>query len=266
LIRIKVAATAWVQGASPKARPMARRFGQGATGMRTRDVMTTDFRTVRPEDTIDAAIAIMAERRVSGVPVVSEDERLVGILTEGDLLRRVETGTGEHLRPMFLDLLTGTGREAADYVHTHSRRVGDLMTAHVLTVTEEDPLRAVVRLMERRRIRRVPVLRDGRLVGIVSRSDLIGALGRKLAAIQPTGGSDPEIAAEVLADLHDSHWLGNSSVGIRVEGGVATLEGVINDERTRDAIRVAAENVPGVTAVRDKIVYVEPMTGAISPA
>lgn len=233
--------------------------------MQARDVMTTDIRTVGPDATIDAAIAIMAERRVTGVPVVGDDGRLVGILTEGDLLRRVETDTGDHMRPLFLDLLIGTGREASDYVRTHSRRVSDLMSAHVLWVAEDDPLSDVVRLMERRHIRRVPVLRDGRLVGIVSRSDLIAALGRKLAAISGGPASDTEIAAKVKAELHDSRWLGSSSIGIRVDGGVATLEGIIYDERTRRAIRVAAENVPGVTAVHDKIVYVEPMTGAISP-
>jgi CBS domain-containing protein len=139
--------------------------------MKVRDVMTTDIRAVSPDATIDEVIVIMTKRRVSGVPVVDEAGLLVGMLTEGDLLRRAETGTGDHLRPLFIDLLIGSSREAADYIRTHSRRVGDLMTAHVLTVSENDELRDVVRLMERRRIRRVPVVRAGRLVGIVSRFD-----------------------------------------------------------------------------------------------
>ena len=234
--------------------------------MKARDIMATDIRTVGPDATIDVAIKIMTERRVTGVPVVDDTGTLVGILTEGDLLRRVETGTGDRLRPLFLDLLLGSGKEAVQYVRTHSRRVRDLMSPHVVTVTEDDSLTEVVRLMERRRIRRLPVVRDGQLVGIVSRSDLITALGRKLAEIPAAPVTDQEIEARVHAELHDSHWLGNSSIGIRVEGGVATLEGVIHDERTRDAIRVAAENVPGVTSVCDKIVFVEPMTGSIYPA
>ena len=233
--------------------------------MKARDVMTTDIRTVGPDATIDAAIAIMTERRVSGVPVTDARGLLVGILTEGDLLRRVETGTGDHMRPLFLDLLIGSGKEAMDYVRTHSRRVSDLMTSHVLTVTEDDPLREVVRLMERRHIRRVPVLRDGRLVGIVSRSDLVTALGRKLATIPQGRPSDAEIEAQVRAELREARWCGSSSIGVRVDDGVATLEGVIHDERTRAAVRVAAENVPGVKTIRDRIVFVEPMTGAISP-
>ena len=119
--------------------------------MKARDIMATDIRTVGPDATIDVAIKIMTDRRVTGVPVVDDTGTLVGILTEGDLLRRVETGTGDHLRPLFLDLLLGSGKEAVQYVRTHSRRVRDLMSPHVVTVTEDDSLSEVVRLMERRR-------------------------------------------------------------------------------------------------------------------
>jgi CBS domain-containing protein len=234
--------------------------------MKVRDVMTTDIRAVSPDASIDEVIVIMTKRRVSGVPVVDEAGLLVGMLTEGDLLRRAETGTGDHLRPLFIDLLIGSSREAADYIRTHSRRVGDLMTAHVLTVSENDELRDVVRLMERRRIRRVPVVRAGRLVGIVSRFDLIAALGRALAALPHQPATDAEVTAEVEHELRTGPWLARSSVGVRVENGVATLEGIIHDEPMRDAIRVAVQNVPGVIAVRDRIVFVEPLSGSIMPA
>ena len=235
--------------------------------MKARDVMTTDIRTVGPDSTIDAVIAIMTERRVTGVPVVDEAGMLVGILTEGDLLRRAETGTCSQPRLSFLDLLVGPGRGAVDYVRTHSRRVSDLMTANVLTVAEDDPLSDAVRLMERRRIRRVPVVRDGRLVGIVSRADLIAALGRKLAEFPPPPAGDTEIAAKIEQELRSAPWLTRStSVSVRVREGVATVDGIINDARMRDAIRVAVQNVPGVTAVEDRIVFVEPMSGAIVSA
>ena len=233
--------------------------------MKVRDVMMADIRTVGPHSAIDAAIAIMTERRVSGVPVVDESGLLVGILTEGDLLRRAETGTCDHEGPRLLDLLLGPGREAAAYVRTHSRRVSDLMTSDVLTVAEGDPLSDVERLMERRRIRRVPVVRNGRLVGIVSRSDLIVALGRSLADIPPPSATDAEMTAEAEHELRHARWLGKSSVSIRVEDGVATLDGIIHDERMRAAIRVAAQNVPGVTAITDRIVVVEPFSGTIMP-
>jgi len=234
--------------------------------MQVRDVMTTDIRAVSPDATIEDVIAIMTTQRVSGVPVVDAKGLLVGILTEGDLLRRAETGTGDHLRPLFLDLLIGSSREAADYIRTHSRRVGDLMTAHVLTVTETDQLRDVVRLMERRRIRRVPVVREGRLVGIVSRFDLIAALGRALSVSAASPATDAEVTAEVEHALQTGPWLARSSIGVRVEHGVATLEGIIHDASMRDPIRVAVQNVRGVTEIRDRIVFVEPSTGTIVPA
>jgi CBS domain-containing protein len=234
--------------------------------MQVRDVMTTDIKSVGPGSPIDDAIAIMTGLRVSGVPVVDEQGVVVGILTEGDLLRRFEIDTGGRRQPLILDLLIGQGQEAANYVRTHSRRVSDLMTEPVFTVTESDPLSAVVRLMERRRIRRVPVLRDGRLVGIVSRFDLIAAVGRKLAEPPSELRTDAGIAAEVERELACAHWLGQSSIGVQVKDGVATLDGVIEDERIRQAIRVAAQNVSGVTAIRDRIAFIEPMSGAIAPA
>ncbi len=232
--------------------------------MQARDVMTTQVATVGPDAAIETAIALMTQQRVSGVPVVDAEGRLVGILTEGDLLRRVEIGTDDHLRRPFLDLLMGRGREAVEYVRSHSRRVSDLMTEEIVSVDDDAPLREVVRLMEKRRVRRVPVLRNRRLVGVVSRHDLIVALGRELQEIEAPRPTDAALAAKIQGEILNAHWLGSSSVGITVEGGVVTLEGVIHDERVRAAIRVAAENVPGVKAVHDEIVFVEPQTGAIS--
>ena len=236
-----------------------------------RDIMTRDVRTVGPEATISAVIQIMVSCRASGVPVVTGSGQILGILTEGDLLRRVETATehGAGRKPRyFLDLLLGGGREITDYIRSHSRRVSDLMTETVVTVGEETPLAEVVRLMEKHRIRRVPVERDGRLVGIVARSDLVAALGRRLAEIPiPEPVPDHDLELRITSALEQAGWFAsNSSVGVRVAGGVAILEGVIHDERLRTAIRVTVENVGGITSVQDKIVYVEPMTGSIYPA
>jgi len=231
--------------------------------MQARDIMTTGVVTIAPDAKIETAIALMTERRVSGLPVVDAEGVLVGILTEGDLLRRVEIGTDNLVRRPFLDLLMGRGREAIDYVRTHSRRVSDLMTAEVVTVEGDEPLREVAGLLARRRIRRVPVVRDGRLVGVVSRYDLIAAVGYALQDVEPAPPTDAEIAAKVKGEVNALRWLDGSSIAIRVEDGVATLEGIIHDERLRGAIRVAAENVPGVKAIRDTIAFVEPQTGAI---
>jgi CBS domain-containing protein len=232
--------------------------------MKAGDVMTKKVLTVGSFATIDAAIQVMVANRVSGVPVVTSDGKLVGILTQGDLLRRVETGTSDR-RPGLLSLLIGSGHADEDYVRTHSRRVDDIMTGEVVTVTAETPLSEVVNLMERHRIRRVPVVQGDRITGIVSRADLVAAVGRKLAELPPLSGDDQEIAARIDAQLRGIPGLGDSSVTLQVRGGVVTLHGIIHDQQSRGAIRVAVESVAGVVAVEDRIVFVEPLLRSFGP-
>ena len=206
------------------------------------------------------ALSLMFDHHVSGLPVVDGKAGVVGILTEGDLLRRSELGTAGQ-RSRWLDLLM-TGRLANEYVRTHPRRVGEIMTHDVVSVAEDTPLTEVVRLMERHRIKRVPVLRDGALIGIVSRADLLRAIRRLLAAEPKTAAGDETIRQHVLAELARAPWTPHG-LTVDVVNGVVTLDGVILDERMRRAVRVAAENVPGVKAVADRIVWLEPHSGWI---
>jgi CBS-domain-containing membrane protein len=150
-------------------------------------------------------------------------------------------------------------------VRTHSRRVDDIMTAEVVTVTEETPLGEVVSLMEKHRIRRVPVVQGDRITGILSPGDLVAALGRKLAELPLPGASDQEIRARITAQLHGILALETSPVSLQVRSGVVALSGVIHDSRARGAIRVAAENVAGVVAVEDHMVFVEPLVASFGP-
>lgn len=232
------------------------------------EIMTRDVATVGLDASIEAVIALMVARHASGVPVVAGNGQIAGIITEGDLLRRVETATDAPQRRPFLDLLLGPGREAAGYVRSHSRRVRDLMTERVVSVTEDTPLAEVVRLMETKRIRRVPVLRSGLVVGIISRADLLRALGRRLAELAAPlcAASDDELEQRVKAALDGTALFDTCSITVAVEQGAATMEGVIHDERLRTALRVAVETVAGIRQVTDKIVFVEPMTGSIYPA
>jgi CBS domain-containing protein len=235
-----------------------------------RDVMTRDVATVGPDAKIDAVIHIMVSHHVSGIPVLTETGQIAGIVTEGDLLQRVETATdrGKHRKRLnFIEFLLGGGKEMTQYIRSHSRRVSDLMTENVVTIADDRPLAEVVRLMEENRVRRLPVLQEGRMVGIVSRADLVAALGRKLAETAPQEGlSDVEVEARIRAALESATWFGGgNSVDVRVEDGVATMDGVIYDERLRNAIRVAVETVPGVAEVKDHITFVEPMTGTLYP-
>jgi predicted transcriptional regulator len=206
----------------------------------------------------------MLDNRISGLPVIDAG-RLVGILTECDLLRRSETGTERH-RPRWLEILMGPGRLADEYVRTHGRKVEEIMTRQPVSVTPDTPLDEIVALMERRRIKRVPVLDGDVPVGIVSRADLLRALARTLEEQQGAAAGDDEIRERILAELAKVSWVPRDGLAITVVDGVVALDGVILDEKERAALRVAAENVPGVRAVEDRLVWVEPVSGTIIDA
>ena len=226
--------------------------------MDARDVMTQPATTLRDDAPLEQAIALMLERGISGLPVVDQYGRLLGMLTEGDLLRRVEVGTSEHHRSGWWDFIRGPGRNAAEYVRTHSRRVSDLMTRNPASVSEGTPLSDVVELMESRRIKRVPVMRDGMVVGVVSRSDLLRAVGAGLAGLSQDGGRDEAVLGRLRVELDAQPWFTARNVSIAVKDGVVTLGGIVAGETMRTALRVAAQNTSGSTTVHDELVVVEP--------
>ena len=233
--------------------------------MNASDVMTREILSVRPDTTVAEAIRTMLDNRISGLPVIDEAGRLAGVLTEGDLLRRGETGT-ERQRSRWLEILMGPGRLAGEYVRTHGRKIGEVMTRDVVSVTLDTPLKEVVELMERHRIKRVPVLDGEVLVGILSRADLLRALLGALQEEESPATNDGEIRERILGELAKAAWMPRDGIAITVENGVVDLNGVILDEKEREALRVAAENVPGVRAVEDHLVWVEPVSGTIIDA
>ena len=230
--------------------------------MNAGDIMTRDVLTVHPATPLLDALQLMLDRRVSGMPVVDAAGRVLGILTEGDLLRRAETGT-EKQRPRWQTWLAGAARIADDYVHTHSRKVGDVMTGGVISVTAGTPLCDVVDMMERHHIKRVPVLDDGRLAGIVSRTDLLRALLKALPTQAAPPADDMTLRGRVLAELGRHEWGKDGRVEVSVQNGSVKLQGVVFDTRERDAMRVCAENVPGVNQVTDQLEYLDPNIGVI---
>ncbi len=207
------------------------------------------------------AIKLMLDNHISGLPVVDDQDRLIGIVTEGDFLRREETGT-DRRRPGWLDFLTGPGKPASDYVRSHGLRVGDVMTRDPWAIVEATPLEEAVRLMEQHNVKRLPVLRDGRLVGIVSRANILQALVERLEAESDVAMDDASIRGRVMAELKKRSWK-SSGVSVAVRDGVVSLLGIITDERQRPAVRVAAESVAGVKAVRDHLAWVEPNSGTV---
>ncbi len=231
--------------------------------MNAADIMTSAVVTVNADATVlDAGHAMLAHR-VSGLPVVDWQGRLVGMLTEGDLLHRAETGTERH-RSRWVELLIGPGRMAQEYTHTHARKVSEVMTSRLVAIAPDTALDQVVALMERHRVKRLPVVENHRLLGIVSRADLLRALVDKTnAAPPPANATDREIHDRIVAELTRQPWAPRAVIRIEVKDGVVALGGTITDERERIALRVAAENVPGVKSVVDRLVWVEPLSGMV---
>jgi CBS domain-containing protein len=231
--------------------------------MQVRDVMTRNVISVTVGDSILAAARLMLQNRISGLPVVDAGGNLVGVVTEGDFLRRGELGT-QRSRPKWLEFLLGPGRLANEYVHAFGRKVSEIMTADPICVTDDDSLQTVVELMERGRVKRLPVIRDGRLVGIVSRANLVHAALGLAHGTQAPAGDDAAIHSQVLETIGKQPWA--RQVNVVVKSGIAELWGTILDEHERKACIVAAENVAGVKEVHDHLVWVEPISGVAFPS
>jgi CBS domain-containing protein len=233
--------------------------------MKASDVMTGDVVSIKPEAPILEAAQLMLERRISGLPVIDAAGTLVGIVSEGDFLRRSETGT-QRKRPGWLEFLVGPGRLAEEYVHTSGRKVEEVMTSDVHIVDEDAPLEKVVYLMERHRIKRIPVVRNSKVVGIVTRANLMRALASLALEARPVPPSDKAIRERLIADLKNQSWAPFGAIDVVVADGVVKLTGALTDERERKALRVAAENVPGVKKVEDHLIWIEPNSGLVLEA
>lgn len=230
--------------------------------MKVKDIMTSPVVSIEPDMTVIQAVRIMLQRHISGLPVIDKSGRLLGVVTEGDFLRRAETGT-QRQRPRWLEFLIGPGRLAEEYTHAHGRKVGEIMTPDPLTVDEETPLEQAVRLMEKHRIKRLPVVRGDRVVGILSRANLLHALAGIAREIEPSTTDDAGIRDRLLEELTREPWAPVALIDVTVRKGVVDLWGTITDERERQAIIVAAENVPGVQAVNDHLAWVDATSGMV---
>jgi CBS domain-containing protein len=231
--------------------------------MQVRDVMTRNVISVKADESILSAARLMLQNRISGLPVLDASGALVGIVTEGDFLRRGELGTTKR-RPRWVEFLLGPGKIAEEYVHQSGRKVFDVMTRDPRTVSEDDTLETVVAQMERHRVKRLPVVRQGKLVGIISRANLLHALASLAREAPASSGGDAAIRDRILEALAKQHWA--LAVNVVVKNGIAELWGTIMDERERQACIVAVENVPGVKQVHDHLVWVEPMSGMAFPS
>jgi CBS-domain-containing membrane protein len=230
--------------------------------MNASDVMTRNVISVSPDATVADAVELMLERGISGLFVVDTAGVLVGVVTEGDLLRRDELGT-ERRKSWWLRLIASPGRQAADFTRTHGRKVADVMTHDLISVDANAPLEEIVARMEEHRIKRVPVLQGDRMVGVVSRADLLRALS---VATRDRAGSAPDdrsIRDQILDTLATEPWAPRTTLNVTVLNGVVDLWGTIGNDQERRAISVIAENTPGVRKVIDHLVFVEAYTGTV---
>ena len=227
--------------------------------MHAHHIMTRKVISVAPETTIAEAAKRMLEAHVSGLPVVDHTGAVVGIVSEGDFLRRSEIGTPRK-RSRLLTFFLGYGGSAEDYVREHGRKVSEVMTSPVVAVSEDIPLPELVSLMEKNNIKRVPVVRNGKLVGIVSRSNLLQAIASLARDVPDPTADDDHIRRRILDEIEKHDWcpLGLSAI---VRNGIVHLSGTITDERSRQAAIVAAENIAGVVKVHDHLCWTDLETG-----
>ena len=230
--------------------------------MHVKDIMSNKLVSISPDTSIAEAISLMIRNHVSGLPVVDENQNLVGIISESDFMRRLEMGTLR--RRHWLDWLLSPEELAGEYARTRGQRVGEVMTDEVQTIQEDADVAQVVEMMQTHSIKRLPVLRGEDLVGIVTRSDLMRALASFVAgSYEDTIHTDDEIRAAVTAEMNAQAWAPIGSVGVDVDDGVVTFVGGIADSRQRDALRAIAENVAGVKAVDDHLLQCERPAGYI---
>jgi len=222
--------------------------------------MQKDVITVTPETRVEDALRLMARHHISGLPVIDATGTAVGILSERDLLRRAELGTQTRLST-WRAWIAGPGREAGDYARAHARQVGEVMTVPIVSVSPDTDLTEIVALMELRRIKRIPVLENGRIAGIVTRADLVRALERLLPRVDTPAVADAELRGRVLASLAEQPWARGIPLQVKVRDGMVEFNGVIIDGRERQGLRVLAENTPGVQGVIDHLVWIEPNSG-----
>ncbi len=218
--------------------------------MQAKDIMTTSVLTVEPETPIGDVAAMLMRRRISGAPVVDGDGKVVGIVSEGDLIRRAGAEAERH-PSWWLTLLSAPEDRALAYVKSHGGTAGDVMTRDVVTVTETTSLEEIASTLSKHDIKRVPVLHDGKLAGVVSRADLMRGLAARLVSLETTA-DDETIKKAIVTELADAVQQ-PETVSIVVSGGVVHMWGAVQSDSEVRAAEVAARNAPGVKEVRSEI-------------
>ncbi|MCP1317626.1 CBS domain-containing protein [Halomonas sp. 707B3] len=219
--------------------------------MQAIDIMTPKVVSVGHDTEVRDIAQLLLKHRISAVPVVDDEHRVVGIVSEGDLMRRVKDDS-EHGHSWWLTLFSG-GKDAGDYVKSHGRKAHEVMTPNPMTVEENTPLHTIARLLEKHHIKRVPVVREGRLVGIVSRANLLQGIANAVVASTQSPTDDRQIREAILNEVEHHTGVQTAGISVIVDGGVVAVWGLVESLEQKQAVTVAAENVPGVTRVENHL-------------
>jgi CBS domain-containing protein len=217
------------------------------------DVMVRDVITVSPDTSVAQAAHLLVENDISALPVIDEDGSIVGMISEADLMRREEIGTVKR-RPWWLEAMTPATTLANEFAKSHGKRVADLMSRHVVSASEDTPLAEIAALLERHQIKRVPIIKDRKVIGIVSRANIVQALASSKGKSEGERDADRAIRSEILARLGQQRWTDFGSRNVIVADGVVHLWGLVGSAEERKALTSLAEDVPGVTGVVDEMI------------
>jgi CBS domain-containing protein len=221
--------------------------------MNASDVMVTSVITVGPDASVQEVADLLLQHRISAVPVVAANGAILGIVSEGDLINRSESET-THRKSWWLDALASNESLAAEYVKTHSRQVSDVMTREVITAAPDTPVAELAALLERNRIKRVPIVEDGRIVGIVSRANLLQGLASLKDKGPQARPDDSALRELVTRNLENQPWTRPSLINVTVQDGTVELWGIVESQTEKKAVQVLAEGTSGVRAVADHLV------------
>jgi CBS domain-containing protein len=227
--------------------------------MRAHQIMTRNVITIGPDMSIVGAAKLMLDNHLSGLPVLDKGGKLIGIVSEGDFLRRSEIGT-QRKRSRWLQFFVGPNRAATEFVHASGRKVEEVMTRNPLVVTEDTTLEEIVRLMEKNRVKRLPVMRNDRLVGIVTRANLLQAVASMARDVPDPTADDDHIRERIISAITNTDW---RPIGLQVtvRNGTVHLHGIVVNPGSRQAAIVAAENISGVKEVHDHLCFVDTYSG-----
>ena len=227
--------------------------------MRARDIMTVNVISVSEDTPVHDVVSLLLRHRISAVPVVDSDSKVTGIVSEGDLLRPEGDARTGIARPWWLEAVFAG--KTVEFAKSRARKVGAIMTRDVYTVTPDTQATEIAGLLERHRIKRVPVVDDGKLVGIVSRANLLhGLAGAIVERHEPGAGKDRDIRDKLLQVLLEEHELDTVLVNVTVENGRVRLWGVVENAEEAELAERAAKAIPGVTSVENNL-GAGPLTG-----